>query len=97
MSDLQDGIYLRRNQSTVNLGFEKWFWGDTFKCNLDFNDIFRGIRANGNYRSGTTDIVYGNRFNTNYIRFSASYNFGKLKKTDYRIKKVGESENERAQ
>ena len=97
LSDLQDGIYLRRNQSTVNLGFEKWFWGDTFKCNLDFNDIFRGIRADGNYRSGTTDIVYGNRFNTNYIRFSASYNFGKLKKTDYRIKKVGESENERAQ
>ncbi len=97
LSDLQDGIYLRKNQSTVNIGVEKRFWGDTLKCNLDFNDIFQGIRADGNYRSGTTDIIYGNRFNTNYIRFSAFYNFGKLKKTNYRIKKVGEAENERTQ
>ncbi len=97
LSDLQDGIYLRKNQSTLNLGIEKKFWGDTLKCNLDFNDIFQGIRADGNYRSGTTDIVYGNRFNTNYIRFSVSYNFGRLKKSNYTNKKVGESENQRTQ
>nr|WP_299346655.1 outer membrane beta-barrel protein [Allomuricauda sp.] len=95
LSDLQDGIYLRKNQSTVNIGVEKLFFGDTLKLNLDFNDVFQGIRADGNYRSGTTDIIYGNRFNTNFIRFSASYNFGNLKKSSYKNKKVGKSENER--
>lgn len=97
LSDLQDGIYLRENQSTVNIGLEKTFFNDAIKCNLDFNDIFYNIRADGNYRSGTTDIVYFNKFNTNYTRFSVSYNFGKLKKSNYQNKKVGESENERTQ
>jgi len=97
LSDLQDGIYLRENQASVNLGLEKKFFGDTLTCNLDFNDMFHTIRADGNYRSGTTDIIYGNTFNTNYIRFSASYNFGQLKKSNYKNKKVGEPENERTQ
>lgn len=95
LSDLQDGIYLRKNQSTINVGLEKDFLSGVLKCNLDFNDIFHTIRADGNYRSGTTDIVYGNIFNTNYVRFSASYNFGKLKKSNYKNRKVGESERRR--
>ncbi|MEM8928828.1 MAG: TonB-dependent receptor [Bacteroidota bacterium] len=97
LSDLQDGIYLRKNQSTVNIGIEKRIWEDALKLNVDFNDVFQGIRADGSYRSGTTDIIYGNRFNTNYVRFAVSYNFGKLKKTNYQIKNVGESENRRTQ
>ncbi|MEO1050067.1 MAG: outer membrane beta-barrel protein [Bacteroidota bacterium] len=95
LSDLQDGVYLRENQSTVNIGLEKDFLNGVLRCNLDFNDIFHTIRADGNYRSGTTDIVYGNTFNTNYVRFSASYSFGKLKKSHYKNRKVGESERRR--
>ncbi|MEL7122796.1 MAG: TonB-dependent receptor, partial [Bacteroidota bacterium] len=52
LSDLQDGIYLRENQAAINVGFEKKFFGNALKCNLDFNDIFHTIRADGNYRSG---------------------------------------------
>jgi len=97
LSDLQDGVYLRENQSTLNIGIEKKFFGDSLKCKLDFNDIFHTIRADGNYRSGTTNIIYNNRFNTNYVRFSMTYNFGNLKVSNYKNVKVGKSENDRAQ
>lgn len=97
LSDLQDGIYLRKNQASVNIGMEKKLLNNTVKLNLDFNDIFHTIRADGNYRSGNTDIIYANTYNTNYVRFSASYNFGKLKKSSYKNKDVGKSETRRAQ
>lgn len=97
LGNVQDGIYFRKNQSTFNIGFEKTFFNNTLKCNLDFNDIFHNIRADGNYRSGITDIIFFNTFNTKYTRFSISYNFGKLKKSNYKNKKVGENETERTQ
>ncbi|WP_103071070.1 outer membrane beta-barrel protein [Aquimarina sediminis] len=97
LSDLQDGIYLRKNQGAVNIGVEKKMFNNAIKCNLDFNDVFHSIRADGDYKSGSTDIVYENTFNTNYIRFSVSYNFGRLKKSGYKNKDVGKSEGRRAQ
>jgi len=96
-SDKQDGIYLRENQSSVNFGLEKKLMKGTLTCNLDANDVFHQVRAAGEYRLGTTDIVYGRKFNTSYVRFSVSYNFGRLKKSKYRNKDVGESEKQRAQ
>lgn len=93
----QDGIYLRENQSSVNLGLEKKLLKGRLTCNLDANDVFHRVRAAGEYRLGTTDIVYGRKFNTSYIRFSVSYSFGKLKQSSYRNRDVGESEKQRAQ
>ncbi len=96
-SDLQDGIYLREDRSSINLGLEKKFWKDALTCNLEVNDLFHKVRAAGEYRLGTTDIVYGRQFNTSYVRFAVSYNFGRLKQSSYRNKDVGESERQRAQ
>ena len=94
-SDRPDGINLTRSQSSVNIGLEKKLWQEVITCNLDFNDIFYDVRAAGEYRLGTTDIIYGRRFNTNYLRLSVSYNFGNLKKSNYQNKNVGESETQR--
>lgn len=95
-SDKQDGIYLRKNQSSVNIGLEKKFFTDALKCNLDFNDVFHKITADGAYEVGGTDIIYANTYSTNYVRFSVSYNFGKLKKSNYTNKDVGKSLTNRA-
>ncbi len=96
LSDKRDGINFEKNYSSVNIGLEKKLLNNTITCNLDFNDIFHSVRAAGEYKLGTTDIIYGRTFNTNYIRFLVSYQFGNLKKSKYQNKDVGESENRRA-
>ena len=66
------------------------------KVNLDFNDIFHETRYDGQYTLGLTDIVYYNTMNTNNVRFSLTYNFGRLKKHNFSNKNVGEEETQRA-
>lgn len=97
LSDKQDGIKLRKGQSSINIGLEKKLLKDTITINLDFNDVFSNVMYDGGYRIGITDVIYANQFNINYVRFSASYNFGKLKESKYSNKNVGERENERVQ
>lgn len=97
LSDKQDGIKLRKGQSSINLGVEKKLFNDTFTFNLDFNDIFYDLMYDGGYRIGTADVIYANQLNTNYVRLSVSYNFGKLKESKYSNKNVGETENKRVQ
>ncbi|WP_158594707.1 outer membrane beta-barrel family protein [Ulvibacterium marinum] len=97
LSDMQDGIKLRKGQSSVNIGLEKKMFNNAFTFNLDFNDIFYDVMYDGGYRIGTTDVIYANQLNTNYVRLSASYNFGKLKESKYNNKNVGETENKRVQ
>lgn len=97
LSDKQDGINLRKGQSSVNFGLERKLFNDKFTLNLDFNDIFYDVMYDGGYRVGFTDIIYANQLNTNYVRFSVAYNFGKLKESKYSNKKIGENENSRVQ
>ncbi|NIJ54662.1 outer membrane beta-barrel protein [Dyadobacter arcticus] len=96
-SEKQDGIYLREDQSSVNIGLEKKFLKNALTCNLEANDLFHGVRAAGEYKLGSTDIVYGRKYNAHYVRISISYNLGRLKQSSYRNKDVGKSEKERAQ
>ena len=96
-SDRRDGINLARSQSSVNVGLEKKLWKETITGNFAFNDIFYSVRAAGEYRLGTTDIIYERKFTTSYIRLSVAYNFGNLKKSNYQNKDVGASETQRAQ
>ncbi|WP_169739271.1 TonB-dependent receptor domain-containing protein [Dyadobacter crusticola] len=95
-SDKQDGIYLRESQSSVNIALEKKFLKDALSCNLEANDLFHQARAAGEYRLGSTDVVYGRKYNTNYVRIVISYSLGRLKQSGYRNKDVGESEKQRA-
>ncbi|TPN88954.1 outer membrane beta-barrel family protein [Aquimarina algicola] len=96
LSEKQDGLNSERDYSSVNIGLEKKLFNKTTTFNIDFNDIFYKVRADGNYRAGITDIVYANIFNTRYIRFSLSYNFGKLKNDRYKNVNIGEPETKRA-
>ena len=93
----QDGVSNIRDQASVNIGWEKTFFNESLKANLDCNDIFYQVRAAGDYRLGITDIVYERQFNTNFLRFSLSWNFGQLQKDHFKNKKVGESELNRAE
>ena len=97
LSNKRDGINDEKDLSSVNVGLEKKLWHDQFIVNLDFNDIFHEVRYDGEYTLGQTDIIYANTMNTNYVRLSLTYNFGKLKEVSYQNKNVGESETQRAQ
>jgi hypothetical protein len=97
LSNKQDGINNEKDLSSINIGLEKKVLRDRVIVNLDFNDIFHETRYDGEYTLGLTDIVYANTVNTNYIRLSLTYNFGKLKRFNYKNTNVGESETQRAQ
>ncbi len=95
LSNRYDGIYFRKNQAEVTLGLEKDFLNRSLKLQLVANDIFQTNKPDGNYRLGNTLIFFDRINNTQYFRFVATYNFGKLKKTNYRHKSSGEEENQR--
>jgi len=89
------GIYIRKNSKSLNISFDKKLLNDALTCRLTFNDLFHSVRAAGDYSIGETDIFYHRTYNTRYNRVSFIYNFGKLKKSKYKNKNVGESESNR--
>lgn len=95
-SNRQDGIYLRKSYGFINIGVERKFLNDQLKVNMELNDVFYTIRADGEYELGDTYILYANQFSTNYFRFSLTLDLGKLSNTKFRNKRVGESETRRA-
>ncbi len=90
------GLYDDFNRYLLTLGVEKDFLKNKLKLRLVANDIFRRTNASGTYGVGKTDIYYNRSFNNGYFRFIATWNFGKLKKTNYKIKSTGQTENNRA-
>lgn len=95
LSNRYDGIYFRKNQAEITLGLEKDFFDKSLKLQLVANDIFQTNKPDGNYNLGNTLILFDRVNNTQYFRFAATYNFGKLKKSNYRRKSSGEEENQR--
>ncbi|MDB4292259.1 TonB-dependent receptor [Maribacter sp.] len=95
LSNRYDGIYFRKNQAEVTLGLEKDFFDKSLKLQLVANDIFQTNKPDGNYRLGNTLILFDRINNTRYFRFVATYNFGRLKKSNYQGKSIGEEENQR--
>lgn len=96
IGDNDEGLYKRKNSWSMNLALDKSFLDKALKCQLIVNDIFHSVRAAGDYSIGETDIFFGRRWNTNYVRLSISYNFGKLKENNYKNKEIGSDENSRA-
>ncbi|MDW5288733.1 outer membrane beta-barrel family protein [Formosa sp. PL04] len=95
LSDRYDGIYFRKNQSEITLGLEKDLFNKSLKLQVVANDIFQTNKPDGYYSLGNTLILFDRVNNTHYFRFVATYNFGKLKKTNYQRKSSGEEENQR--
>jgi Outer membrane protein beta-barrel family len=92
----QYGLYDDYDRYMVMAGIEKDFLKNKLKLRFLANDIFRRTNAWGTYSVGKTDIYYNRTFNNAYFRFIATYNFGQLKKTNFKIKSTGQSENNRA-
>jgi hypothetical protein len=92
----QYGLYDDYDRYLVMLGLEKDFFQNKLKGRIVINDIFRRTNASGVYGVGQTDIYYNRTFNNNYFRFIATWNFGKLKKSTYKIRSTGQPENIRA-
>ncbi len=95
LSNRYDGIYFRKNQAEITLGLEKDLFNNSLKLQLVANDLFQTNKPNGNYRLGNTLVLFDRINNTQYFRFVATYNFGRLKNTNYQIKSSGEEENNR--
>lgn len=95
LSNRYDGIYFRKNQASITIGIEKELLNKSLKLQLVANDIFHTNKPEGNYGLGETEILFDRVYNTQNFRFVATYNFGKLKKSNYRRKSSGDEENNR--
>lgn len=95
LSNRSDGIYSRKNKSEITLGLEKNFFDKSIKLQLVANDIFHTNKHAGAYSLGDTSMQFDWIHNTQYFRFVVTYNFGKLKKTNYQRKSSGKEENKR--
>ncbi len=95
LSNRYDGIYFRKNQADITIGIEKEFLNKSLKLQVVANDIFHTNKPDGNYSLGETQILFDRIYNTQNFRFIATYNFGKLKKTNYKGKSSGDEENNR--
>ncbi len=95
MGRKKDGLNDEFTRSLVMIGVEKEVLDNKVKLRLIANDIFNRTFASGTYDVGQTVIYYNRRFNNAYFRCIASWNFGKIKKTNYKIRSTGQSENSR--
>jgi hypothetical protein len=96
LGDKYYGVRYEKHRSTVTMGIEKDFFKNALKLSFTANDIFHQTNTSGVYDVGQTTVFYDRTYNTNYFRFIATYNFGNLKKTSYKIKSTGQSESNRA-
>jgi len=90
-----DGVYQRYESYNASLTLDKSFLDNSLKIRLTANDIFKTVRAWGDYQVGPTDIFFKRRWNTDYFRVSVMYNLGKLKQGNYKNKAVGDTESNR--
>lgn len=95
LSNRNDGLYFRKNQGSVTMGIEKELLNKSLKLQLVANDILHTNKPDGNYRLGETLIHFDRIYNTQNFRFVVTYNFGKLKKSNYKRKSSGDGENNR--
>jgi hypothetical protein len=92
----QFGLYDDFTRYMVTMGIEKSLLQKKLKLRLVANDIFQRTNASGTYGVGRTDIFYDRTFNNAYFRFIATWNFGQLKESKFKIKSTGQTENNRA-
>lgn len=91
-----NGIFFRQDYSTVTMGIEKELFNKSVLVKFVANDIFNRYKLAGDYSIGETDVIYRRDYGMDYFRFIVSYNFGKLKKSNYKSKSTGQSESNRA-
>jgi hypothetical protein len=88
----QYGIYDDFSRYLVMIGIEKSILKNKLKLRLLANDIFQRTNAWGDYGVGRTNIYYDRTFNNQYLRFIATWNFGQLKQSKFKIRSTGQSE-----
>jgi len=96
LGDNHEGLYQRKSYWNMTVAVDKSFFNKSLKCRLIANDLFHSVRAAGDYSIGETDIYFARKWNTNYLRMSISYNFGKLSQNKYKNRAIGGDENGRA-
>jgi len=90
------GIRYDKPTSIVTLGVERSFFGKFLKCTFTANDVFHKSNPAGYYTVGETLVTYNRLYNTRYFRLSVVCVLGRLGKSGYRGKAVGEVGNGRA-
>jgi hypothetical protein len=95
MGRKKDGLNDDFARSLIMIGVEKDVLDNKVKLRLIANDIFNRTFASGTYDVGKTVIFFNRRFNNSYIRGIATWNFGKIKKSNYKIRSTGQAENSR--
>ncbi|HEY0046370.1 MAG TPA: outer membrane beta-barrel family protein, partial [Flavobacterium sp.] len=85
----QEGVYDKNAFSSVELSASKTFFG-ALDCSISFSDIFRGMTFEDKYTRN--NIITSNTFYTDSHEFviSLKYNFGKIKDSSYKERKVDE-------
>lgn len=95
MGNNREGLYDRNDMYNLTASIGKSFFNNALKVNLLANDILHSVVQSGDYFVGQTAVYYNRVSSTNYFRLSLMYNFGKLKKVDYKNKAIGKPESDR--
>ncbi len=91
-----EGVTHREDMANTAVTLEKSFLNKSLLCRLSVNDIFGAGGPSGYYSVGETDIFFERQRNTEYFRLSVMYNFGQLKKINFKNKSAGKSEMNRS-
>jgi hypothetical protein len=91
-SSQSDGITDREPLYQVTTGLSRSFLNNKLSFRLLYNDMFRTQRWWGQRAFGNIFATYDQRFNTNYVRLTTTYRFGRLKKSTYKNKSVNDDQ-----
>ena len=81
-----DGIFEFNPIYGLNFTVTKKFFDKALTLNLTGNDILFSYVEQGQSTLEGFEVKYRNRYDTRFYRLSVTYNFGKLKKADYKDK-----------
>ncbi len=91
-SSQSDAITSRHPLYQVTTGLSRSFMNNKLTLRFLFNDMLRTQRWWGERAFGNIYATYDQRFNTHYARLTATYRFGKLKKSNYKNKSVNDDQ-----
>ncbi len=91
-SSQSDAITERHPLYQVTTGLSRSFLNNKLSLRFLYNDMFRTQRWWGKRAFGNIYATYDQRFNTHYARLTATYRFGKLKKSNYKNKSVNDDQ-----
>ncbi len=96
-SSFSDGTQTFQPQGELGLGISKSFSENKWFVQISGNDIFQTAKKISSSNLFGNQYDFNTTMDTRFIRFSVSYQFGKLKESNFNHQNINENELQRAQ